>query len=179
MGHLTVLMGCARSGKSTYAHNWISNGWIGKPRVVINSDAIRLALHGQRYCRLAEPFVHATTKVVIQALFNEGYHVMVDETNSTIGSIRRWLEIDSNAEFVYIDTPVEVCQKRAVATGQPDLVDVIPRMYNNLLDLCNYTIDKRILSGENMSNFRIDRVNEDDLMMSIETIREEMKYSGT
>jgi predicted kinase len=186
MGKLTVLIGLARSGKSTFAENWQQNIPFDNEqpyeffhkRVVVNSDSIRLAMHGHRYIRESEPFVHAMTKVMVKSLFSQGYNVLIDETNTTVGSIRQWLEIDPDAKFIYLDTSVRVCQERAMATGQNDLVNVIPNMYDNLLDLCNYTLNKKLCKGEEvyLSMF-IDTVNEDDLMMSVEDIREEVKRS--
>lgn len=165
-GKLTVLLGLPRAGKSTYAEVWIDYDDYGSnPRVVVNSDQIRLALHNQRYCREAEPFVHAITKVVVRAWYNMGYHLLIDETNTTEGSIRQWLEIDADAEFVYIDTPPDVCKERAYACGHYDLADkgVIDHMYNNLTKLCN------------RGKVFFDHPNEDDLMMTIEDIRKDVK----
>lgn len=176
-GKLTVLIGLPRSGKSTYATKWIGYDDYGSnPRVVVNSDEIRLALHGERYNRLAEPFVHAVTKVMIRSLYNQGYHLLIDETNTSIGSIRQWLQIDPDAEFVYINASVEECERRAIACEQNDLVDknVIKRMYSNLVNLANYTLEQRILSGE-YSGFMLQEPYYDDVLMSVEDIRLEEK----
>lgn len=173
-GKLIVLCGMARAGKSTYCKQFDN-----KPKtVVVNSDQIRLALHGQRYNRLAEPTIHAITKVMVISLFNQGYICVIDETNTTISSIRQWLEIDSDAEFIYIDTSMEVCLQRAKDTGQEDLLKIIPKMYENLINLCNYTVDKRILTGKFDPSYRINNVNENDILMSIEDIRWEIKNAS-
>lgn len=137
MKQLKIMLGLPRSGKSTYCEQFKNH----PNTVVVNSDQIRLALHGARYNRLAEPMVHAITKVVTRSLFNQEYCVIVDETNTTKGSIRQWLEIDPDAEFIYIDTPLEVCKDRALQSKHFDLVDkgVIDRMYRNLQELVWYS----------------------------------------
>lgn len=179
MSKLIILVGCARSGKSTWAKNWANENLDYtdiQQRVIVNSDNVRLALHGQRYNKLAEPLVHAVTDVMIKTLMmNENTTVCVDETNTTVSSLRKWLTLDPSAEVVYIEASPQMCKQRAIETSQEDLLPVIDHMYNNLLKLCNYTIDKRIQSGEIDSSCRIDRVNKDDILMSIETIRTECK----
>jgi predicted kinase len=183
MGKLTVLIGLARSGKSTFASNWqtdvFTSGPPDAPRVIVNSDSIRLAMHGHRYIRESEPFVHAMTKVMVKALHSQGYNVLIDETNTTVGSIRQWLEIDPDATFIYLDTSVEVCQERARATGQDDLVNVIPRMYRNLQETQWYSLGgwediDAISHDADSDDFH---VTEHRLMKTVELIRNEVKWA--
>lgn len=134
---LNVLIGAARSGKSTFSRKWlkeISN----TNRVVVNSDTIRLALHGKRYYRDAEPHVHAQTYLMVKVLHLDGYEVLVDETSTSEGSIRRWLEIDKTAQFIWTNTPIQVCLQRAHDTNQIDLNPVIKRHFDNIENLSNY-----------------------------------------
>ena len=126
---LIVLQGNTRSGKSTYANRWAREDIM---RVVINSDSLRLALTGQRYNYLAESVVFSMKYVFIRALLKQGYTCLVDGTNSSDISIQRILEIDPKAEFVLIDTPTEVCIKRAIDTHQEDLIPVIERIGKNI-----------------------------------------------
>src|SRR4051812_23568777 len=78
MKTLICLMGLPRSGKSTIAEKLRKQ--LGAP--VVNADAVRLALHGQRYESLAELFVKAIRVVMVRALFGAGHETVIyDETN--------------------------------------------------------------------------------------------------
>lgn len=73
---LIATCGLPRSGKSTWAQR--------SSYPVVCPDAIRLALHGQRFASQAEPFVWAIAKVMVRALFGAGHKtVVLDATNTT------------------------------------------------------------------------------------------------
>jgi hypothetical protein len=101
-------------------------------RAIVSSDDIRLALTGKRYEPLAETMVFATKHVMIRALLNRGFDVIVDGTHSTEISIQRILEIDINATPLPIKTSRNTCVERAIKTNQHDLIPSIDRVYNNL-----------------------------------------------
>lgn len=148
-GRLFFLIGLARSGKSTFAKNWmnykldiVDNNEIRYrdiqeldfPRVVVCSDWIRLAIHGQAFSQEAEQMVHAIKMMMIRMYINNGYNVLVDGTHTTDKSILDLLRVDKNAIFYVVDTPAYKCKERAIATNQPWLIDrgVIDRMNDNL-----------------------------------------------
>jgi len=117
---LILTLGLPRSGKSTWARQQ------GVP--IVNPDSIRLAMHGKRFERLAEPYVWATAKVMVRALFLAGHpRVIVDSTN--IKGRRSWYTdvIPWKTVLYIVDTPKEVCIERAIATDQEDLIPVIER----------------------------------------------------
>ncbi len=140
---LLFTVGCARSGKSTFANKWVREHGL-RPRAIVCSDDIRLALHGKRFEAKAEPMVWAIHTYMAKALLTRGHDVLIDGTNTTRSSIRRILEIDRDASYVLIDTPKEECQRRAIATGQADLVPVIERMSMQLEEIKEYGIAKII-----------------------------------
>jgi len=116
-----MMVGLPRSGKSTIVKA------LGCP--IVNPDSIRLALHGQRYQAEAEPMVWAIAKYMVKSLFLAGHEtVVLDATNLTQVRREEWISHSWKREFVIVDTPAEVCKERAIATGMPDLVDVIDRM---------------------------------------------------
>ena len=129
MPNLLYCIGLPRSGKSTICTKWANE----KPmRAIVNSDSIRLALTGRRYEPLAETQVFATKHIMIRALLERGFDVMVDGTHSTEISIKRILEIDINATAVPIFVDCAECVKRARDTGQEDLIPSIERINDNL-----------------------------------------------
>src|SRR5882672_916000 len=58
---LICTVGLPRSGKSTWARS--------QSFPIVCPDAIRIAIHGQRFISEAEPFVWATAKAMVRALF--------------------------------------------------------------------------------------------------------------
>ena len=142
-----MLQGCARSGKSTVAKRWAnyeinfekgyykiaSRGLYDLPRVIVCADDIRLSL-GFRYNWRLEDYVHCVKNTMIKSLLYK-HDVLVDGTHTTKGSIIALLNIDIDADYYRMDTSVEECCRRAVATGQDDLIPVIERMGKQLSSL--------------------------------------------
>lgn len=144
---LYFMIGLPRCGKSTYVDKWVME----KPnRVVVCSDDIRMALHGKAYESLSETMVFAIKHVVIRAHLLRGCEVMVDGTHTTETSMRRILEIDSQAKPILVKTSKETCISRAIATNQEYLIPVINRQSKNL----------QALETEGLYN-RIRRINEE------------------
>lgn len=121
MPTLTLTVGLPRSGKSTWARTQ------GVP--VVNPDAIRLALHGQRFEPLAEPFVWAIAKCMVRALFLAGHdRVILDATNVTVERRDDWTSPDWTVTHHVIPTPRDECIRRARQLGDEEIVPIIERM---------------------------------------------------
>jgi len=123
---LLCTMGLPRSGKSTWARAFC--GRHGVP--LVSADAVRLAIHGQRYIDVAEPLVHATVGAMVRALFHGGHRtVLLDEC---LISLRRREAWGSRANplwqpaWVVFETSRVECIRRA----GPDsvIIPVIERM---------------------------------------------------
>jgi predicted kinase len=168
MAKLTALIGTARSGKSTFSRGWEEEkDPDGLTRLVLNCDQVRLALHGHRWIGKAEPMVSATYGVMINTLLlNPKLHILLDDTHTTVASVRSVLNLDPDAKFIYIPCPVEVARKRAIDTNQSDLIPVIDRMYNNLQNLAGYHYENRGIKFE---------FGETDILKSVEKIRAEVR----
>lgn len=122
---LIAMKGLPRSGKSTIVAKLSLE--LGAP--IVRRDAIRLALHGQRYIHDAEPMVKAISLYMIRALFEAGHtEVICDETNYSQAARDSLMDERWETVFYIVDTPPEVCKERAVMTGQPDLIPVIDSM---------------------------------------------------
>jgi predicted kinase len=123
---LICMVGLPRSGKSTIVRELQKS--LKCP--VVRRDDIRLELHGQRYAHEAEPFVKAISTLMIRTLFRSHDTVICDETNYSRAARDLHKSDQWETLFYEVDTPVSICQERAIATQQPDLVDVIAEMYN-------------------------------------------------
>lgn len=121
MKTLICTVGLPRSGKSTWAK--------AQEHPIVNPDSIRLALHGQRFQSLAEPFVWATAHCMVRALFLAGHDtVILDATNTTEKRRAEWFNKDWTTIFEIIDTPAEVCIERARREEDDVIIPVIERM---------------------------------------------------
>jgi predicted kinase len=123
MRRLTVLVGLPRSGKSTWAREQ------GLP--IVCPDAVRLAVHGERFLAKPEPLVWVIVHIMVEALFIAGSNeIIIDATNVNAKSRDQWAKKfpDAVVHFETFLTSPKVCKERALATGQPDLLPVIDRM---------------------------------------------------
>lgn len=114
-----MLVGLPRSGKSTWARKQ------GLP--VLCPDAVRLALHGERFLLKAEPMVWTVVGVMFDALMISNDTIIFDATNVEKGRREQWFKKYPNIEFELkvFKTHPEVCVQRAVDTGQEDLIPII------------------------------------------------------
>ena len=123
---VVLLVGLPRSGKSTWAKKQ------GLP--IINPDSIRLALHGQRFIGLAEPFVWAICYLMIRALLLAGHEgVIVDATNVTEKRRKPYYEMFSNDYDVFehhCSTSKEECIRRAKEWNDEEIIPIIEKMAN-------------------------------------------------
>lgn len=118
---LIATVGLPRSGKSTWARS--------QAYPVVNPDAIRLALHGQRFAANAEPFVWATAKVMVRALFLAGHKtVVLDATNTTRKRRDEWRSDEWGLFFKPVPTGHVTCVMRAMAEKDEEILPVIERM---------------------------------------------------
>lgn len=118
---LIATVGLPRSGKTTWARSQ------GVP--IVNPDSIRLALHGERFIDRAEPFVWATAKLMVRALFEAGHAtVILDATNTTRKRRDEWKSGEWSLVFMHIPTSREVCMRRAEEKNDAEILPVIGRM---------------------------------------------------
>lgn len=133
MNTLIVTVGLPRSGKSTWAKE--TSKQLHCP--IVNPDAVRLAITGQRFVKAAEPIVWTTTQYMVRALFHSGHNcVILDATNTTKSRRKFWLDECKNGNygedarvcFAVFDTSAMECQDRAISDNMLDLVPVIDAM---------------------------------------------------
>lgn len=118
---LIATVGLPRSGKSTWARDQ------GYP--IVNPDAIRLSMHGQRFVERAEPLVWAVAKCMVRSLFTAGHRtVILDATNTTRKRRDEWRSADWGLFFKPVGTPRDVCVERARSAGDDEIEEVINRM---------------------------------------------------
>jgi len=143
---LTFLVGTPRSGKSAWAEKYVNfeddPEFIQpyKPRTLVNGDAVRFAVTGNRWNNDAELLTHPIKLFMIKALLATGHDVLVDDTHTSKYSIEQLWSIDPKARFVIIDTDIVECKKRAMQTGHPELIPIIDRTWPQFLNMKTYLL---------------------------------------
>lgn len=118
---LVVTVGLPFSGKSTWAK---SQAW-----PIVCPDAVRLAIHGERFIGWAEPFVWATVRAMVRALFlAEHKIVLLDACNTTRKRRDEWISKEWDTFFKVLDASREVCERRAMQEEDKVILPVIERM---------------------------------------------------
>jgi len=125
---LTLMVGLARSGKSTWTrkHN--------KDAVIVCPDTIRSEIFGHQFHKNAEDFVWAIAKSMVKILIGQKIDVIVDATNLTYFARGEWLRIandySANVRIVWIKTSVKECIRRnnKSSEGKKLPSDVIEKM---------------------------------------------------
>lgn len=123
MDLLIVMVGLARSGKSTWARE--------SQTPTASPDAIRLALHGNAFIPLAEPLVWALAGIMVRALFLAGHHiVLVDGCHVKREQRKFWEDMGVREGwrtiFKEITTPELTCIDRC--GDDEEMVAVVQRM---------------------------------------------------
>ena len=180
-----ILSGLPASGKSTKAKELVDKG--GWKRC--NKDLIRLMLDNSKWSRNNEKFVLALRDHIILTSLQDGYNVVVDDTN--MGGIhqKHIKELVKDLQNVvveeeFINTPLEVCISRDAARDEPVGKKVIMDMYNKYLrkeqelipyeeglpEAINVDIDGTLAHFHNRSPYDWSRVGEDTLDESVASI---------
>lgn len=118
---LYVTVGLPYSGKSTWAKDQ------GCP--IVCPDAVRVAVHGERYLQRAEGLVWEITEHMVRALFLAGHgDVVLDATNISRRRRERWIQQDWTTRFVEMDAGSRECLRRARDVGDEYIIPIIERM---------------------------------------------------
>jgi predicted kinase len=119
--YLILTVGLPRSGKSTWA--------LAQGCPVVDTDAVRLAIHGTPWLASAEPLVWGIAKTMVVSLFKAGHpKVILSATSVTAARRREWDRMADKVEWQVFHTMPDECKRRALLTGQDYLIPVIERM---------------------------------------------------
>jgi len=107
---MTLIVGLARSGKSTYIKKHCKND------VIICPDRIRKLIFGHQFHKDAEEFIWAYAKGMAKLLLEQGKNVLIDATNLNGSTRDQWYRIadryGAKIKIIWIKTSLEECQKR-------------------------------------------------------------------
>lgn len=124
MKNLVIMVGLPRSGKTTIARELVKH----TDAAIVNPDAIRKTMHGQRFYGPAEPMVWGMAHMMVDSLFESGHSTVILDACSVSEKRRsEWRHGGYDRYVIELLTSKEVCLGRA----DPDLVPIIERMSQN------------------------------------------------
>ena len=168
-----MLKGLPSSGKSTHAKELVAQGWKR-----VNKDDLRAMIDCSKWGKEKERDIIELRDITIIHYLDQGYNVVVDDTNLNPIHEESLREIAEHCEVVfetlYFNTPVSVCIERDLARPNPVGADVILRMYNQFIfkpvpynptlpDCYIFDIDGTLAKMAKRSPYEWGRVGEDSL----------------
>ena len=112
MREFSITVGLPCSGKSEFCEHLQSTFGF----TIVNPNNIRLALHGQRFIKSAEPLVWAITETMVRALLLNNHNVILNSTNINKQLRSNWInlakEFDLNLTAYVMDIPYEECIRK-------------------------------------------------------------------
>jgi predicted kinase len=134
MSKITILQGLPASGKSTIAKEIITKTGNTKR---FNKDDFRAMFDNSKWSRKNEKFVLKARDLLIDQALQDGFNVIVDDTNFHPKHIQTIKEIakkyNAKVEIQFIDTPIEECIRRDLIRPNSVGEQVIRSMYNQFL----------------------------------------------
>lgn len=126
------LCGLPRSGKTTYAKQWVKEKG---NRIIISGDSIRKAIHNKDFVFESEGLVFSIIDIIARAYLNDGYEVLIDETATSEETVKRYLKIDIKAQPIFINCDLATCILRAKESNKEYLIPTINRLDKQLKKL--------------------------------------------
>lgn len=129
MKNIAIMVGLPRSGKSTISEKMKEEN---EGSMIFSADKIRLLLYGQRFYREGEAMMWAFHDLMFKLLVEQGIDIIVDETNTMAERRQQYIKLAKangySVTCVWVTADAETCKRRAIITGQDDVVHVIDRM---------------------------------------------------
>jgi predicted kinase len=134
MSKLIVMKGLPASGKTTEANRLVSEEGFKR----VNKDDLRGMIDSSKWSKENEKQIIECRDLLVINYLDNGYNVVVDDTNFHPSHIETLVEIadncDAEFEVKFIDTPVMVCIERDAKRGDKSVgAKVIMGMYNEYL----------------------------------------------
>ena len=121
---MVMMMGLPGAGKSTYVKQRVDQN-----TVVVSRDAIRQSLNGGVYLydENREDMVESIEYDMIYRAFENGFNVLIDETNLTRKRRRSHFfaakEFNADVEIIHLTTSVDICIDRRAEDLKADDYD--------------------------------------------------------
>ena len=129
---ILLLMGLPGSGKTTYAKELVSDGWVRSSK-----DDLRSMMDNGKWSKGNEKRVLRLRDQIIRDAVNSGSNVVVDDTNfedrhrDHISALAE--ECGADFEVLFIDTPLEECISRNENRANKVPLSVINNMYKKYI----------------------------------------------
>ncbi len=186
-----MLKGLPASGKSTYAKTLVSEGYKR-----VNKDELRLMIDNGKWSKKNEEYIIGAEEAIAWQFLEDGFNVVVDDTNFAHEDKWKNLALKCGAEFEvkFFDIPINECVERDAKRGDKSVGgDVIFRMYyqyiqpfiekpvydKSLQDAYIVDIDGTLSHMKGRSPFEWKRVGEDLVDNSVADTVAKLKIAGS
>jgi predicted kinase len=146
MKQLTLMIGIAGSGKSTFVNENLT-----KRNQVLCLDDIRLAL-GSTYEPRHEPVVYMVTDIQTRALMERGLSIVIDATCCQLFVVKKYKKLAEEYGYqligIYIDTSFEKCVERREGQIPLDKMMKQNNDLNELMEVKDDYFDKFIIVND-------------------------------
>lgn len=188
-----MLKGLPASGKTTYAKELVAQGWKR-----VNKDDLRAMIDCSKWSKQNEKDIIEARDLLIIHYLDNGFNVVVDDTNFHPAHQESLIEIadncDADFEEKFFDTPIDECIARDAKRGDKSVGgDVIFRMYYKYLRKPSMTkesidfqlpfayifdLDGTLALMTDRSPFDWAKVGEDELNISVGATMKALKAAG-
>lgn len=130
MPDIIILSGLPRSGKTTFAKEYMGRGF-----VKISADDMRYLVYNQRFWAAGENLMWSIRNICLEYMLAQQLNIIIDETNTTAKRRSPIIKLAQQYNYNIIGVVIEsvtkeICIKRAKDTEREDIIPIIENQHH-------------------------------------------------